>query len=198
MPQFNYNRSQRPSKVILDEADIYTNLMSPLLEMATLNDGSVTIKKVVAIVIEYLRSLEERQIPAQHFLHELLINLLVRSGQFYQLHQFLQYHIISDSKPLACLLLSLEAVFPAALQLALDMLSRLKTSHEEIVEILLSKKKVISALMYAKSSGLERSIPAKKFLQCAKDTGDQSILKSTRQWLQQQNLLTVKDSHDYE
>ena len=88
-----------------------------------------------------MQSLEERQIPAQHFLHELLINLLVRSGQYYQLHQLLQYHIISDSKPLACLLLSLEAAYPAAFQLSMDMLSRLKTSQEEIVEILLSKKK---------------------------------------------------------
>ena len=196
--QSNLNKGQKPSKVILDQADIYTNILSPLLEMATL-DRSVTIKKVIAIVIEYLRSLEERQIPAQHFLHELLINLLVRSGQYYQLHQLLQYHIISDSKPLACLLLSLEAAYPAAFQLSMDMLSRLKTSQEEIVEILLSKKKVISALMYAKSHGLERSIQAKKFLQAAKDaSADKSILVSTRNWLDEQNLLSAKDAHDYQ
>ena len=115
--------NHRPSKVILDQADIYTNILSPLLEMATL-DCSISTKRVIAIVIEYLRSLEERQIPASHFLHELLINLLVRSGQYYQLHQLLQYHIISDSKPLACLLLSLEAAYPAAFQLSMDMLSR--------------------------------------------------------------------------
>ena len=77
-------------------------------------------------------------------------------------------------------------------------LFRLKTSQEEIVEILLSKKKVLSALMYAKSSGLERSVPAKKFLQSAKDTGDKSILQSARNWLQEQSLLSAKDAHDYE
>ena len=216
-PVVQSNLNQRPSKVILDQADIYTNIMSPLLEMATLDGSAITIKRVIAIVIEYLRSLEERQIPAQHFLHELLINLLVRSGQYYQLHQLLQYHIISDSKPLACLLLSLEGSYPAAFQLSMDMLSRyntlafqfqsvihqkflfrLKTSQEEIVEILLSKKKILSALMYAKSSGLERSVPAKKFLQSAKDTGDKSILQSARNWLQEQSLLSAKDAHDYE
>ena len=52
--------------------------------------------------------------------------------------------------------------------------------------------------MYAKSSGLERSVPAKKFLQSAKDTGDKSILQSARNWLQEQSLLSAKDAHDYE
>lgn len=89
---------QPPSKVVLDQSDVYTNILSPMLEMATL-DQTMSLKRVIAIVTEYLRSLEERQIPAQHFLHELLINLLVRSGQWYQLHQLLQYHIIADSKP---------------------------------------------------------------------------------------------------
>merc|ERR1712141_468416 len=147
-----------------------------------------SFKKVIAIVIEYLRSLEERQIPAQHFLHELLINLLVQSGQFYQLHQLLQYHIISDSKPLACILLSLEAVYPAAFQLAMDMLSRLKTSGEEIIEILFSKGKVISALSFAHAQEMERQVPARKFLQVAKSTEDHEIYMYTRNWLEKHQL----------
>jgi hypothetical protein len=66
----------------------------------------------------------QRTNPFQHFLNELLINLLVRQKSFFLLHQLLQYHVISDSKPLACLLLSLENVYPASYQLALDMLAR--------------------------------------------------------------------------
>ena len=58
----------------------------------------------------------------QHYLYELIINILVRNNCFYQLHQFLQYHVLADSKPLACLMLSLEHVYPPAHQLALDML----------------------------------------------------------------------------
>jgi hypothetical protein len=45
----------------------------------------------------------------------------VRNNCFYQLHQLLQYHVLADSKPLACLMLSLEHVYPPAHQLALDM-----------------------------------------------------------------------------
>ena len=36
----------------------------------------------------------------QHYLYELIINVLVHNNCFYQLHQFLQYHVLSDSKPL--------------------------------------------------------------------------------------------------
>ena len=43
-----------------------------------------------------------------HFLYEMLITTLVLRGCFYQLQQLLQYHAVEDSKPLACLLLSLQ------------------------------------------------------------------------------------------
>ena len=132
---------QAPSKVVLDQSDIYTNILSPLLEMAACDQGSssMSIKRVIAIVIEYLRSLSERQIPAQHFLYEILINLLVRSGQWYQLHQLLQYHVIADTKPLACILLSLEGSYCHAFQLAMDMLSRYSNQN---LHILVLKRRV--------------------------------------------------------
>ncbi len=72
--------------------------------------------------MEYIRSLNVLGLPVPHFLFESVITLLVRHGHFYQLHQFLQYHVVSDSKHVACLLLSLESAYPPAFQLALDML----------------------------------------------------------------------------
>ena len=36
----------------------------------------------------------------QYYLYEMIINILVRNNCFYQLHQFLQYHVLQDSKPL--------------------------------------------------------------------------------------------------
>lgn len=60
------------SQVILDQADLYTNLFSPLVEdflsdrdVSSLDDSKPRPKRIVAIVMEYLRSLEERQIPVQ-------------------------------------------------------------------------------------------------------------------------------------
>jgi len=95
----------------------------------------------VAFAIEYIRSLNFHHIPVQHFMYELVINALVRNRRFYQLHQFLQYHVVSDSIPVACQLLSLEQTYPPAQQLALDMLKRLNSSAR-IVEVLLSRKQV--------------------------------------------------------
>ena len=57
-------------QVILDQADSYTNLFSPLVEdflcgRTVTDDSQPRPKRIVAIVMEYLRSLEERQIPVQ-------------------------------------------------------------------------------------------------------------------------------------
>ena len=76
--------------------------------------------------------------------------MIVVVCRLYQLHQFLQYHVIQDSKPVACLLLSLESVYPHSRQMALDMMDRLGTAMLEIVEILLEQGKVITALNYGK------------------------------------------------
>merc|ERR1719189_26161 len=165
------------SKVVLDEADLYTNLFCPLLE--ALGNSRANLKRIIAFILEYIRSLEEEQIPVQHFLNELLINLLVQNGSWYQLHQLLQYHVIADSKPLACLLLSLESVYPAAGQLAIDMLVRLKNSADEICEILLSKNRVLAALQFASKhnlfnndNGSGAGIRARKFLEACDMTQD--------------------------
>lgn len=66
----------------------------------------------------------------------------VRRGKYTALHQLLQYGVVTDSKPLACLLLSLGNLHPAASQLALDMLARLKATEEQ-QEVLLSQEQVI-------------------------------------------------------
>ena len=110
------NNRQPVARVILDQSDLYTNVLSVLAE-----NQEISLKRVMAIVMEYYRSLSAVKIPPQHFLNELLINLLVRQKSWFQLHQNLQYHVISDSKPIACLLLSLESVYAPSYQLALDM-----------------------------------------------------------------------------
>ncbi|XP_006835083.1 PREDICTED: uncharacterized protein C18orf8 homolog isoform X2 [Chrysochloris asiatica] len=113
------------TQAVVDQSDMYTHVLSVLTE-------EVPHKFVIAVLMEYIRSLNQFQIAVQHYLHELVIKTLVQHNCFYMLHQFLQYHVLSDSKPLACLLLSLESFYPPAHQLSLDMLkmlqSRLKTT----------------------------------------------------------------------
>lgn len=153
-------------KLLLDQSDMYSHILSKFPE------DTIEPKMIIWVLLEYIRymrivitcnnfiesslfhlnncwfcrSLAEHGIPVQHYLHELVITTLVHRKAYYQLHQLLQYHVVADSKPLACLLLSLENLYPAAHQLALDMLKRLGNAHEEIIEVLLSKGHILAAL----------------------------------------------------
>ena len=86
------------TKVVLDQSDLYSNLFVPLVEASGPGQSSPKIQRLVSVILEYSRSLEEQRIPVQHFLNEVLIHLLVRNESWYQLHQLLQYRVISDSK----------------------------------------------------------------------------------------------------
>uniref|UniRef100_A0A7N4P142 Regulator of MON1-CCZ1 n=1 Tax=Sarcophilus harrisii TaxID=9305 RepID=A0A7N4P142_SARHA len=123
----------------------------------------------------------------KHYLHELVIKTLVQHNLFYMLHQFLQYHVLSDSKPLACLLLSLESIYPPAHQLSLDMLKRLSTANDEIVEVLLSKHQVLAALRFIRGIGGHDNISARKFLDAAKQTEDNMLFYTIFRFFEQRN-----------
>ncbi|KAF5404848.1 hypothetical protein PHET_01535 [Paragonimus heterotremus] len=101
-----------------------------------------------AVLVEYIRSLIEHEISVDHCLHELLISMVARLEQYAQLLYCIQSRLLADSKPIALQLLSLESVYPAAGQLALDMLKRLNFSNEEVVEVLLLKHKFMEALRF--------------------------------------------------
>lgn len=157
-------------KVTVDQSDMFTHVFSVFEE-----HKEIPYKFMVAVLIEYIRSLNQFLIPVQHFLYELVINILVQNNCFYQLHQFLQYHVLGDSKPLACLMLSLESVYPPAYQLALDMLKRLQTANEEIIEVLLSKHQLLAALRFVRSVGITDMVSSRKFLEAAQNTEDELL-----------------------
>ena len=180
------------SKVLIDQADLYTHLFSILATIEPHGNN----KNPFFILMEYYTSLSEYKIKPQHFLDELVINLLVRNKSWFQLHQLLQYHVISDSKSVACLLLSLGSVYQPAEQLALDVLYRLKNSNDEILEILLSKKHVISALKFAQSENLNH-VPAKKFLETAIESGDNMLFYNVYTYFKTNNYSLGRDYDKY-
>ncbi|XP_020288315.1 uncharacterized protein C18orf8 isoform X2 [Pseudomyrmex gracilis] len=169
-------------KLLLDQSDMYSHILSKFPE------DTIEPKMIVWVLLEYIRSLAEHGIPVQHYLHELVITTLVHQKAYYQLHQLLQYHVVADSKPLACLLLSLENLYPAAHQLALDMLKRLGNAHEEIIEVLLSKGHILAALRYIRSVGMVDQVSARKFLEAAKATDDATLFHSVFKFFEQRNL----------
>ncbi|KAG7276393.1 hypothetical protein CRUP_021904 [Coryphaenoides rupestris] len=183
-PSRNSAAQKRPvrTQAVIDQSDMYTHVLSSFTERK-----GVCHKFIIAVLMEYIRSLNQSQITVQHYLYELVIKTLVQHNRFYMLHQFLQYHVLSDSKPLACLLLSLESTYPPAHQLSLDMLKRLSTANDEIVEVLLSKQQVLGALRFIRSVGSHDNVSARKFLDAARQTSDQMLFYTVFRSFQQRN-----------
>ncbi|KAL2085433.1 hypothetical protein ACEWY4_018753 [Coilia grayii] len=178
----SYKRPVR-TQAVIDQSDMYTHVLSTFTERK-----GVCHKFIIAVLMEYIRSLNQYQITVQHYLYELVIKTLVHHNLFYMLHQFLQYHVLSDSKPLACLLLSLESTYPPAHQLSLDMLKRLSTANDEIVEVLLSKQQVLGALRFVRSVGGHDNVSARKFLDAARQTSDSMLFYTIFRFFEQRNL----------
>ncbi|KAK3571656.1 hypothetical protein QTP86_015978 [Hemibagrus guttatus] len=178
----SYKRPVR-TQAVIDQSDMYTHVFSAFTEKK-----GVSHKFVIAVLMEYIRSLNQFQITVQHYFYELVIKTLVQNNLFYMLHQFLQYHVLSDSKPLACLLLSLESTYPPAHQLSLDMLKRLSTANDEIVEVLLSKQQVLEALRFVRSVGGHDNISARKFLDAARQTNDTMLFYTIFRFFEQRNF----------
>ncbi|KAM6374975.1 regulator of MON1-CCZ1 complex isoform 3-T3 [Alca torda] len=170
------------TQAVIDQSDMYTHVLSVFTEKK-----EAPHKFTIAVLMEYIRSLNQFQIAVQHYLYELVIKTLVQHNLFYMLHQFLQYHVLSDSKPLACLLLSLESIYPPAHQLSLDMLKRLSTANDEIVEVLLSKHQVLAALRFIRGIGGHDSISARKFLDAAKQAEDDMLFYTIFRFFEQRN-----------
>ncbi|XP_053097706.1 regulator of MON1-CCZ1 complex isoform X2 [Pangasianodon hypophthalmus] len=178
----SYKRPVR-TQAVIDQSDMYTHVFSAFTE-----NKDVSHKFIIAVLMEYIRSLNQFQITVQHYFYELVIKTLVQHNLFYMLHQFLQYHVLSDSKPLACLLLSLESTYPPAHQLSLDMLKRLSTANDEIVEVLLSKQQVLGALRFVRSVGGHDNVSARKFLDAARQTNDTMLFYTIFRFFEQRNL----------
>ena len=175
-----------PNRPLLNQTDIHsvlhsfsTNLSLPTIGNSTSMDRSISaasndttsddndhtksLKFSISIIIEYIRSLNDFNIPVAYIIYELLVELLVKNNQFFQLQQLIQYQVLSDSTELgkdlirisidlfsflACLLLSSCNKEQPTTQIALDMLKRLTNANESIVEILLGNNFIIEALHF--------------------------------------------------
>jgi hypothetical protein len=170
---------------ILDQTDLYTHVFLPASE------AGLPFKYEISVLTDYLRSLHAHQVQPAPYLYELLVNLFVKRGRFHQLHQYLQYHAIDDSVHVACQLLSLEAVYPPASQLALDMLARVATesTREQIVDVLLAHQQVIGALRFgAKHANL--TLPVNRILEVTLEQNDMNLFYHVMRYVTSRGMLT--------
>ncbi|CAH2090717.1 unnamed protein product [Euphydryas editha] len=125
-------------------------------------------ERLVQVVTAYLASLSRHDMVVQHPVAELCVRTLVTRGAGGRLRSLVRRGCLGDARPLACQLLSLGHIDPAAAQIALDMMWRLK-AYGEVVEVLLSWNEPISAVGVAKQTGgIWLNIPPRKLLSAAK------------------------------
>jgi hypothetical protein len=112
-----------PNRPLLDQTDIHSvlQLFSTITSISSIgnattfnrslsvtsnnttsdeNDQTKVLKFATSVIIEYIRSLNDYNIPVQFVIYELLVNLLINNNQFFQLQQLIQYQVLTDSKQL--------------------------------------------------------------------------------------------------
>lgn len=184
----------RAEEVFIDEDDFYTEVLLKVEETESLK-GTLNTKYLVAMVVEYIKCLDFEHIKIKSFLYEFIINLLVRNNKYYQLHQFLQYHVINDSMHVACQLLSLGETYPPCYQLALDMFKRLKCP-QHIMEIFLTRGHVMQALSFVLKTYKEQPVkiePA-RFLEAAMKSEDAPIFWTIFNFFVSKGLISKREA----
>eukprot|EP01103_Thecamoeba_quadrilineata_P016692 TRINITY_DN5647_c0_g1_i1.p1 TRINITY_DN5647_c0_g1~~TRINITY_DN5647_c0_g1_i1.p1 ORF type:complete len:674 (-),score=118.24 TRINITY_DN5647_c0_g1_i1:226-2247(-) len=187
----NLPRKNAKGLLVVEQSDLYSYVFSSVEE-----DPNVGYKYLAAVLMEYIRSLHSLQIPVSHYVNSVMIRHLVRYGRYYQLHQFLQYHVVNDSLPVACQLLSLETTYPPAYQLALDMLKRL-SSPSQIVEVLLVRTQVLAALRVVRTYKDEKLIKTSRLLEAAWATEDRMLFFTVYKYFEQRKEIVGEDCEPY-
>ncbi|OQV25494.1 Uncharacterized protein C18orf8 [Hypsibius exemplaris] len=134
--------------VYLDQSECFRYLLLPFSNSKQLDPCII-----VSVLVEYLKSLIAHQLEPQYYIHELIVNALVQFRMYPLLRLLVENGVFYDSKPFACLLLSLDNVFPPSFQMALDMLKRVGNSSEERAEVLLAKYQIFPAIRDPNGNG---------------------------------------------
>lgn len=170
-------KTYEPPRVLINQADMFTNVFTLIADADHLGH----------VLTLYIYSLVKQKITLQHDLSKMIIIDLVKHKKMNALHQMLHLNILSESKPLACFLLSLSKVDDKLFQAAMDMLARLN-ANEIIIEVLLEQGKVIDALRLAKQLPHPDNIPARKYLEAANKHKESLVFYSVFSFFQQRNV----------
>lgn len=164
-------------RILINQSDMFKHVFTPIIDSEQIGN----------ILILYLHSLAKFKIAAQDELSRMIINDLVKRRKLNILQQLLNYSLITESKPLACFLLSLSNIHSSIEQMALDMLGRLN-ANDIIIEVLLGQGKIIDALNLARQFPKVDLIPARKYLEAAQKTNDSIIFYSVFNFFEQRNI----------
>ena len=171
--------------MLISQADVFTHVFLPARRY-------LPPAAVIPAVVEYLRSIHRHYLRTEEFTNDILVSLLLDDKQYYQLHQFLQYHLLMDSLPIANRLIDTAATYLPALQLGLDMLHRLHATNR-LVQVLLQHNQPLSALQLVthKSPLFDRpGLQPRDWLHSAQQHGDPFVFFAVFRFMEARNLAT--------
>jgi len=171
--------------LVVDQSEMYHRVFRQD-ELAEPED----LRYLVSVIVEYIRSLNFHQIRPKSFLNDLVVEYLITSKRFYQLHQFLQYHVFTLSYSLATQLIAIKDDYPPAFQLAIDMFKQFPTT--QTIEILLAHKEVLTALRMTKGQPLPDEL-VRRFFEVAEEHPDPVVHFTVCQYFKKYLVLTKKN-----
>lgn len=148
---------------------------------------------LIPYVAEFMRSIYRHFLKTEPFLNEFLAGLLMDDAQYFKFHQYLQYHILNDSTPVAMRLIELgrplsgvPSLYPPAYQLGLDMLFRLKETTMLLLT-LLSRAVILPCLKLVSPTSDCFAVPGllpRDFLRAAEESSDLITFHTTYNFFQ--------------
>lgn len=174
------------SFTVVDQQEMYKTIFSGFESSKKLSNT-----RLFNLVIEYIRALQIHKIPVAEYIQRFAITLLIKAEQYSMLHQYLQYKVFGDSKSIAFQILAIEDKYKPALQIALDMLTRLG-DYSTICEILLSRRKISHALAVMHQNELK--IPYKLIFESVIQQNDDLLFYNSFEILKKMNLNLKKSS----
>lgn len=173
---------------LISQMDIFVHVFSRA-------QGHIPLEQLIPVVVEYLRSIHRHFLKTEDVLNDLLVSLLLQARRYFEFHQFLQYHILNDSLPIANRLIGIASVYPPAYQLGIDMLYRLG-QIPRLAKVLLQHQQVLAALQLVPSFRSPAAggffdtwgLYPRDFLQVAFNTGCEMTFFQAYRFFEQRNL----------
>lgn len=131
---------------------------------------------MVALIVEYFRSVAVEKLKVPPGLHMLMVQLLARAERYAELGQFVTSKIVEPSKEVGMQLLEIGSFHLPTRKLGIDMLRQL-SCHSEYVALLLQEGRFMEALRYIRRNKVH-SISPSLFLEAAVLTKDSQKLAS--------------------
>jgi len=111
---------------IVDQVDFEREIFRKLSNSIDSETTPAQYHFITSVLFEFIFAVRfSGEKNVEFCIYEHLVNCLVKGNRFFQIIQLIRNDILRDSKQLACLLISIQAMYEPAGQLGLDMLDRL-------------------------------------------------------------------------